>query len=199
MIVGIYQSAATLTAIVAFYLVDLVFISRYDQQRQAQGSGRSWSFTMMALATGALLVLQPVLLPWLSLRIDAWWGALVQVFGLALVSGALLLHAWSRIHLQQFYAERVELQPEHRLVDTGPYAYMRHPLFTAYFMFVTGLLLINPALPTLLVAVYTFWDFGGAAKEEEELLGEKLPGYDRYMERTPRFVPRPRRSSKAGQ
>ena len=160
MFVGICQSVATLAAIAAFYLVDLFFILRYDRRRRAQGSGRSWSFTIMALAAGALLVLQPVVLPWLSLRLDAWWGALVQVTGLVLVSGALLLHAWSRIHLQQFYAERVELQPEHRLVDTGPYAHVRHPLFTAYFSFVTGLLLINPALPTLLVALYTYWDFG---------------------------------------
>lgn len=199
MFVGIYQSVATLAAIAAFYLVDLVFMSRYDRQRRARGSGRSWSFTIMALAAGALLVLQPIFLPWLSLRIDAWWGALIQAVGLVLVGGALLLHAWSRSHLQQFYAERVELQPEHHVVDTGPYAYVRHPLFTAYFLFVTGLLLINPALPILLVAIYTYWDFGRAAKEEEELLGENLPGYDRYMERTPRFVPRPHKSSRAGQ
>ena len=198
MLTGIYRSAATLVAIVAFYSVDLVFMLRYDRQRRAEGSGRSWSFTLMALAAGALLVLQPILLPWLSLRIDAWWGALMQLVGLVLVAGALVLHAWSRLHLQQFYAERVELQPEHRLVDSGPYAHMRHPLFTAYFLFVSGLLLINPALPTLLVAVYTYWDFFGAAKDEEELLGEKLPGYDRYMARTPRFVPRLRHSSKGG-
>ena len=198
MFTGIYQSAATLAAIVAFYSVDLVFMVRYDRRRRAKGSGRSWSFTLLALAAGAFLVLQPALLPWLSLRIDAWWGALVQLVGLVLVAGALVLHALSRLHLQQFYAERVELQPEHRLVDTGPYGYMRHPLFTAYFMFVTGLLLINPALPTILMAVYTYWDFLGAAKDEEELLGEKLPGYDRYMARTPRFLPRLRPSSKGG-
>lgn len=198
MFTGIYQSAATLVAIAAFYSVDLGFMLRYDRQRQATGSGRSWSFTLMALVAGAFLVLQPVLVPWMSLRIDAWWGALVQLVGVILVGGALLLHAWSRLHLQQFYAERVELQTEHRLVDTGPYAHMRHPLFTAYFLFVTGLLLINPAIPTLLVAAYTYWDFYGAAKEEEDLLGEKLPGYDRYMARTRRFVPWLRTSSKGG-
>jgi protein-S-isoprenylcysteine O-methyltransferase len=198
MLTGIHQAAATLLAIAAFYSVDLVFMLRYDRQRRATGSGRSWSFTLMALVAGAFLVLQPVLLPGLGLHIDAWWGALLQLVGLILVAGALLLHAWSRLHLQHFYAERVELQPEHRLVDSGPYAHMRHPLFTAYFMFVTGLLLINPAIPTLLVAVYVYWDFYRAAKEEEDLLGEQLPGYDGYMARTPRFVPKLRTSTKGG-
>jgi protein-S-isoprenylcysteine O-methyltransferase Ste14 len=196
MYTGICQSVVTLVAIAAFYSVDLVFMLRYDRKRRADGSGRSWSFTLMALAAGALLVLQPILLPWLSLRINAWWGALIQLVGLILIVWALLLHTWSRLHLQQFYAERVELQAEHRLVDTGPYRYVRHPLFTAYFLFVSGVLLINPALPTLLVAVYAYWDFFGAAKDEEELLGQKLPGYDRYMACTPRFLPRLRHSSK---
>jgi protein-S-isoprenylcysteine O-methyltransferase len=198
MLTGIHQAAATLIAIAAFYSVDLVFMLRYDRQRRATGSGRSWSFTLMALAAGAFLVLQPVLLPGLGLHIDARWGALLQLVGLILVAGALLLHAWSRLHLQHFYAERVELQPEHRLVDSGPYAHMRHPLFTAYFMFVTGLLLINPAIPTMLVAVYVYWDFYRAAKQEEDLLGEQLPGYDRYMARTPRFVPKLRTSTRGG-
>jgi protein-S-isoprenylcysteine O-methyltransferase Ste14 len=48
------------------------------------------------------------------------------------------------------------------------------------------------------VAAYTFWDFSRAAKQEETLLGERLPGYGGYMERTPRFVPRLRHSSKGG-
>jgi protein-S-isoprenylcysteine O-methyltransferase Ste14 len=99
------------------------------------------------------------------------------------------LQVWARLHLRQFYAERVEVQPEHYVVDTGPYAHVRHPLFTSFFVFVTGLLLVSPALPTLLVAAYAFWDFSRAARQEEELLSEHLAGYKDYMARVPRFVP----------
>ncbi len=97
---------------------------------------------------------------------------------------------WARVHLRQFYAERVELQPGHQLVCSGPYARVRHPLFLSYFMLAFGVLLVNPALPTLAIVIYALWDFTRAARQEEQLLAANLPGYAEYMARTGRFLPR---------
>ena len=63
------------------------------------------------------------------------------------------------VHLQQFYAERVEVQPEHKVIDTGPYQLMRHPVITSFFGIATGFFLFNPALTTFVVLLYTIWDF----------------------------------------
>jgi protein-S-isoprenylcysteine O-methyltransferase Ste14 len=190
---GIYQTIATLAVLSTFYLVDSVFIRRYDRQRQAQGSGRSWDYTLLILLAVSFIAVQPVLLPQLSFSTGAAWGLLVQIAGLALVGAAMALHLWARFHLRQFYAERVEVQPEHALIDSGPYAYVRHPVFTSFFMFVGGLLAINPSLPLLLLAAYTGWDFSRAARQEEALLSQELPGYADYITRTGRFFPDPRR------
>lgn len=190
MLAGISQSLAILVAVVAYYGMDFLLIARYDQDRRAKGSGRSWDFTIMAMSMAAFIIVQPILLPCLGLHVEARWGALLQAVGLLLLIGALALHWWSRAHLQHFYAERVELQPGHVLVDTGPYAYVRHPLFSSFFAFVAGLLLINPALPTLLLALYAVWDLTRAARQEEQLLSRELPGYIEYMACTPRFLPR---------
>ncbi len=190
MLTGLYQSGVILAVVATFYAVDFLLISRYDRQRRAEGSGRSWDFTIMMVAMAAFLVAQPVFLPWLGLRTDAWWGAIIQWVGIVFLAGALSLHCWARLHLRQFYAERVELQPGHQLVASGPYAQVRHPMFTSFFMYAIGLLLVNPALPMLLAAAYIFWDFSRAAKQEEALLSKNLPGYADYMARTPRFFPR---------
>ena len=190
MLLGIPQAIATLLTIVLFYLMDFSLIRRYDRQRQASGSGRAWDFTFFIFATVAVLVLQPVLLPVLSLRTTALWGLFIQICGALLILGALALHIWSRVHLQQFYAERVEVQPEHKVIDTGPYQLMRHPVITSFFGIATGLFLINPALTTFAVLLYTIWDFTGAAKQEEDLLTRTLHGYAEYAQRTPRFLPR---------
>ena len=45
MLTGAPQSAATLLTIILFYTMDFILIRRYDRQRQASGSGRSWDFT----------------------------------------------------------------------------------------------------------------------------------------------------------
>ena len=194
MLLGIPQSVATLTAILLFYVMDFALIRRFDRHRQASGSGRSWDFTFFIFVAVTLLVLQPLLFPLLSFYTDQAWGLLIQITGALAILVALALHIWSRVHLQQFYAERVEVQPEHRVINSGPYAWMRHPVITSFFGIAAGLFLINPSPLTFATLLYTLWDFGRAARREEDLLTQTVPGYADYARQTPRFLPRLRRS-----
>jgi len=194
MLLGIPQSIATLLAILLFYVMDFTLIRRYDKKRQASGSGRSWDFTFFIFVSVVVLILQPIIFPQVSFHTTQAWGLLVQFLGAITVLVSLTLHIWSRVHLQEYYAERVEVQPEHQVINTGPYALMRHPVITSFFGISTGLFLMNPALITLAALLYTIWDFGRAANQEEELLTQTLPGYADYVRQTPRFLPRFRRS-----
>lgn len=190
MLTGPLQAVITLLTVGIFYTIDSLLIRYYDRQRQASGSGRAWDFTLFIFGMVAVLVLQPMLLPILGFRTENAWGFAIQVLGIFLILASFALHIWSRTHLQHFYAERVEVQPEHKVIDTGPYALMRHPVITSFFGIAAGLFLINPALTTLAALLYTIWDFVQAAKAEEDLLAKTLPGYAEYARRTPRFLPR---------
>ena len=190
MFTGVPQSAATLFTIILFYAMDFVLIRRYDRQRQGRGSGRAWDFTFFIFLMVVILVFQPVFLPIISFHTDSTWGLIIQILGALLILDSLALHIWSRVHLQHYYAERVEVQPGHQVIDTGPYKLMRHPVITSFFGIAMGLFLINPALTTLAALLYTIWDFTRAAHQEEDLLTKTLPGYAEYALRTPRFLPR---------
>lgn len=190
MLLGIPQSIATLLTVLLFYVLDFSLIRRFDKKRQASGSGRAWDFTFFIFSMIAVLVLQPLLLPQISFHIDQSWGALIQAVGAGIIFVSMALHVWSRVHLQHFYAERVEVQPEHKVIDTGPYALMRHPVITSFFGIAAGLFLINPSPLTLAALIYTIWDFSRAARQEEILLSTSLPGYADYARQTPRFLPR---------
>jgi len=194
-IVGIPQAIATLITIIIFYSMDFILIRRYDKQRQASGSGRAWDFTFFIFLLVAILVLQPVLFPLLSYRTDKTWGLIIQLLGGFLILDSIALHIWSRTHLQHYYAERVEVQPGHQVINTGPYKLMRHPVITSFFGIASGLFLINPALTTLAALIYTIWDFSRAAQQEEDLLIKTLPGYADYARQTPRFLPRLRKTN----
>jgi protein-S-isoprenylcysteine O-methyltransferase Ste14 len=187
---GIPQSIATIVTIIIFYTMDFLLIRRYDKQRQASGSGRAWDFTFIIFLLVLILVLQPILFPAISYRTDATWGLIIQLVGALIILDAIVLHIWSRAHLQHYYAERVEVQPGHQVINTGPYKLMRHPVITSFFGIATGLFLINPALTTLSTLLYTIWDFTRAAQQEEDLLIKTLPGYADYALQTPRFLPR---------
>jgi protein-S-isoprenylcysteine O-methyltransferase len=184
------QAAVTFFTILLFYAMDFILIRRYDKQRAASGSGRAWDFTAFIFAMVAILILQPLLLPVLGFRIGSPWNIYLALLGIVLIVESLGLHTWARIHLGQFYAERVEVQPDHKIIDSGPYKWMRHPVITSFFGIAAGLFFINPAVTTLAALLYAIWDFTRAARQEEDLLAQTLPGYADYARRTPRYLPR---------
>jgi|SRR5215207_208262 len=190
MLTGIFQAVITLLTVAVFYTIDSILIRYYDRQRSASGSGRAWDFTLFVFAMVAALVLQPMLLPMIGLRTNQPWGLIIQGLGIFTILAALGLHIWSRAHLRHYYAERVEVQPEHKVIETGPYRLMRHPVITSFFGIAIGLFLVNPALTTIAALLYTIWDFTRAAQQEEALLTRTLPGYTEYAQHTPRFLPR---------
>jgi protein-S-isoprenylcysteine O-methyltransferase Ste14 len=113
----------------------------------------------------------------------AWWvpllSSLLLVAGMACAVVALLALGRS-----------FGILPEARgLVTTGPYRYVRHPLYTAEAVATLGLLL--PVLSPLSLAIYGVFLALQAlrARYEEEVLRAAFPQYDAYRRTTWRFVP----------
>src|SRR5215213_4202453 len=165
MLTGMIQAVVTVLTVAIFYMIDSILIRYYERQRRASGSVRAWDFTLLIFAMVAVLVLQPVLLPMLSFRTNQLWGVIIQGLGIFIILTAMGLHIWSRAHLRHYYAERVEVQPEHKVIDTGPYRLMRHPVITSFFGIATGLFLVNPSATTIAALLYTIWDFTRAAQQ----------------------------------
>jgi protein-S-isoprenylcysteine O-methyltransferase Ste14 len=190
MFTGIYQSIATLAIVAVFYIIDVAMMSRYERKLEAAGSRRNWDFTRFMVTASILLVLQPITFPAMSLIIAANWGLGLQITGIIVVIFAFSFHIWARIHLKKFYDTRDPVVPRHRLLTAGPYQYVRYPILTSFFGITTSILLINPSLITLLIAIYTSWNLSKTALQDERLMNSTLPEYPAYMERTPRFLPR---------
>ncbi|MEW6403816.1 MAG: isoprenylcysteine carboxylmethyltransferase family protein [Chloroflexota bacterium] len=190
MISGAALSILLAMIILAFYVMDFYYMMRYDQQRQQQGKGWSWDYTLGTLFLGLVVLLQPIFFPRIALSVDTFPGKAMQVLGGVSVLLSFGLHIWSRQHLRHFYTERVEVQSGHQVINTGPYSLVRHPIIVSFFLLVVGILLINPGITTLLVLTYTIVDFSKAAQQEEKLLSNTVAGYDAYMKQTPRFIPR---------
>lgn len=189
MIKGPLLSIVMLMVVILFFLIDYGFMNRYDRERDAN-KGWSWDYTLFTIGMGLAVILQPWLLPGLSWIPNTLFGSILQMAGILLILASFLLHIWARQHLRQFYVERVELQKEHQIIQSGPYAYVRHPVFTTFFGIAIGLVFLNFSIVTICIMLYTFWDFTRAAKQEEELLSRTLPGYMDYIARTARFFPK---------
>ncbi len=140
-----------------------------------------------------LLVLVPTLIYDTFLNFYFPGDTIVQVVGLILyvIAGALAL--WSTRHLGRFDTGRIAVAQDHVLVDTGPYAYVRHPGYTAVILlgFTVVLLLLN--ILFIINLLVTIWVSVYRARLEEGLLSSENglgDQYRLYMKRTGMFFPK---------
>jgi protein-S-isoprenylcysteine O-methyltransferase Ste14 len=76
-----------------------------------------------------------------------------------------------------------------RLVRTGIYGLIRHPLYTAVFCGSMGWALVWQSWPALLAGLALAPLFDGKARREEQWLRQQFPEYSTYERRVRRFVP----------
>ena len=82
-------------------------------------------------------------------------------------------------------------QRGHSLATTGPYARIRHPQYVAFVLILLGFLLQWPTLLTLLMFPVLLVMYGRLAlSEESEMRAQFGATFQKYAERTPRFIPR---------
>jgi protein-S-isoprenylcysteine O-methyltransferase Ste14 len=83
------------------------------------------------------------------------------------------------------------IQKDHRLVTGGPYAYLRHPLYTGLIVALAGTALVAGQYGALLGWVLLTSMFRMKARREEHLLEDEFgPVYSEYRLRTGRLLPR---------
>jgi protein-S-isoprenylcysteine O-methyltransferase Ste14 len=76
---------------------------------------------------------------------------------------------------------RIQRDRGQTVVSTGPYHYVRHPLYAAALLFLLGTTLLLGSWYGLLWGLILAGMFAGRAILEERMLKEELEGYDTYM------------------
>jgi protein-S-isoprenylcysteine O-methyltransferase Ste14 len=112
--------------------------------------------------------------------------------GAAILAGGILLLWAAHHHLGRSFHSLVVSKEKHVLVDTGPYHWIRHPIYSAYLLNYLGggLLTSNLVLTIVPVTTFSILVFLRMGQEEQvliDLFGER---YVEYMGRTGRLVPR---------
>jgi protein-S-isoprenylcysteine O-methyltransferase Ste14 len=114
----------------------------------------------------------------------AWLGVLVLV-------SALLLFFHTHRRLGRFWSVTLEIRQNHGLVTDGIYRFVRHPMYSAYFLWALSQALLLPnwiAGPAGLVGFGTLFAFR-VRREERMMLAAFGDVYAEYAARTKRIIP----------
>lgn len=123
-----------------------------------------------------------------SLLTDAVHNPLVGALGAALTVAGVTFAIWARAYLGRNWGMPQTLKENPDLITGGPYAYVRHPIYSGVILAMLGSACINWwwGMVALCAAVYFIWS---AVREERLMLAQFGEQYRAYKARTKMLVP----------
>jgi protein-S-isoprenylcysteine O-methyltransferase Ste14 len=104
-----------------------------------------------------------------------------------LINGA---GTWWTFRENVFAAPVVKIQKDQKVIDTGPYAFVRHPMYTSTLFLLIGMPLLLGSWIGLALSAFFILGIAWRAVHEERALAAGLKGYADYAERVPwRLIP----------
>jgi protein-S-isoprenylcysteine O-methyltransferase Ste14 len=110
--------------------------------------------------------------------------------GLGLGITSVGLFTWSHEVLGRFWSPYLQLRPSHRLITHGPYARIRHPIYSAIVGWLASLGLVAANWIAFVFAALSALNFLLRIQGEEKMMLQQFGGeYQEYMKRTGRLLP----------
>ncbi len=131
----------------------------------------------------------------LPLRLPELLISLTRSVGFIIFLIGLFLALWARWVLGTMYGvstgSSAPLLEKHRLIQRGPYAFVRHPMYIGYWLVMLGVLLTYRTWTPLLLLIVIVPSFYRRARREEISLGKMFgEEYQAYARHVPIFLPR---------
>jgi len=140
------------------------------------------------LLAAFLLLARELLPPLLNQRVIAPGPALL-IIGATLTAAGLGFSIWARVHLGRNWSGAVALKDEHALIRSGPYARLRHPIYSGVLLALFGAVLAIGEGRVALAFILVLAGFVRRALAEEAHLREIFPDYDHYRAQTAALIP----------
>ena len=172
------------------FIVSWIALAAWSSKTEKRaGLGTELRYRIV-LALGGLIFLIPAhgyhgpLRLWLVSRAEAWICVGLIVLGFA-------FSAWARIRLGPLWSGTITKKADHRIIDTGPYAIVRHPIYTGILLAVYATAAAKGTVLGLIGTLLITIGIWMKARLEESWLREELGAetYDAYRRKVSMLIP----------
>ena len=179
--------------IIAFFIIRAPSVRKASKTEKSEEKKPTRERVMVFLNFIGMVGIPVVymLTPWLDLwnlpvpEIIRWFGIAFNIIGLVFL-------IWIHRALGEHWSMMLKLGEEHRLVTTGPYSRIRHPMYTFFYILVisNAIISLNVIVGICGIILWSFLYVTRIEDEEKMLMEEFGDQYKEYIERTGRLWPK---------
>jgi protein-S-isoprenylcysteine O-methyltransferase Ste14 len=160
----------------------------FTTKRTVERSSRCWS-SISVVALG---------FAWLRLRSTStvfdhtlWTTTTpIAIVSVVLVTCGLAFTVWARLTLGRNWSGTVTFKEDHELIERGPYAYVRHPIYTGLLAMMLGTAIYYADVLGFVIFVAGVITFHLKSRTEEQLMTTHFPDeYPDYRRRVKALIP----------
>jgi protein-S-isoprenylcysteine O-methyltransferase Ste14 len=174
----------------AFFLLLILAALRTKKTQQRENVASRLSYTVI-IALGLALMfwvnvgVGPLDVRWLP-QFDAG-----EMAGIAIIIVGLTFAVWARLHLKSNWSGTVTVKQDHQLIRSGPYRWVRHPIYSGVILALAGTAVENGRLTGILGVLLVFIGFWIKSRKEEQFMRQAFgEQYEVYCQSTGALIPR---------
>jgi protein-S-isoprenylcysteine O-methyltransferase Ste14 len=113
----------------------------------------------------------------------------LQWVGVVLCLAGFGFAVWARVHIGRNWGMPMSLREGHELVTSGPYSYVRHPIYSGLMLALIGSAFTVGLVLLLVLPLYFAYFLFSARREEKTMLAQFPAAYPAYRRRTKLLIP----------
>ncbi len=175
---------------VAFLVLWLIWAIRTKPTQVREGVSSRLSYAVLTVAAFYAMFSGDVPQGWLRTRLFAasLW---IELLGIAITAAGLAFAVWARAYLGGNWSSSVTVKVGHQLVRSGPYRWVRHPIYSGMILAMVGTALERRQVRGAIAIVLLYAGFKIKSKIEEQAMASTFgEEYADYSRTTGAIVPR---------
>jgi protein-S-isoprenylcysteine O-methyltransferase Ste14 len=188
-----FAKIAWAVGVVSWYVLRIPFEQKAKRQRVADARHRNLrEMILLSISTLGLGIIPAIYAATGFPRFASYPPTALQVVaGVVVFAGSLLLFWRTHRQLGKYWSVTLEIKDKHELITSGVYQKVRHPMYSAFFLWALAQVLLLPnfiAGPAGLIGFGILFFF--RVGREEQMMREAFGAeYDAYARRTRRVIP----------
>lgn len=177
---------------VSFFLYWVISAVGVKNNVPERGSWRGWAIARLGLIVLVIAFYRlPMFSPFWNFAygLSFFYSEAVRITGVFLTALGIAVAVWARLHLGRNWSGRPTMKIGHELVTSGPYRFVRHPIYTGVLTALFGSGLVNGPIWMVVFILFALL-FRWRIRVEEIYMMELFPSeYPAYRTRTKALIP----------